>query len=154
MLSTYYNKNDLIKISIERFEKNLREANVGYSKSLLEDPESEFVLVNADVFRQGVCQLFAYALNEIFKYPIYKIEDNKCFHVFCKSCDGRKYIDVRGVTDNFKRFIAGTEVLSHLQIDTSEAYQLTKEDLIGEYNGIGLEFARAIINADIDRYTI
>lgn len=154
VLITYYNKNDLIKISIERFEKSLSDANVGYSKSLLEDPESEFVLFDADVFRQGVCQLFAYVLNEIFDYPIYRIEENNSFHVFCKSCDGSKYIDVRGVTDNFRRFIAGTECLYHLPKDTSKVYKLTKEDLSGDYNGIGLEFARAIIKDDIDRYTI
>lgn len=73
MLSNYYHKSDLMEISIERYEKALREADVGYSKSLLEDPESEFVLYDADVFRQGVCQLFAYALNEKFGYPVYKI---------------------------------------------------------------------------------
>ena len=127
MLSNYYHKSDLMEISIERYEKALREADVGYSKSLLEDPESEFVLYDADVFRQGVCQLFAYALNEKFGYPVYKIQSINTFHVFCKSYDKQKYIDVRGITEDFTVFITGTD-LYKIRNDISEAYQFIDED--------------------------
>ena len=54
MLDNYYSKEDLELISIKKY--------LGTDKSIIElvdDIDSDFVLDNADVFRQGVCQLFA-----------------------------------------------------------------------------------------------
>ncbi len=59
---------------------------------------------------------------------------------------------MRGITEDFTVFITGTD-LYKIRNDISEAYQFIDEDFNGDYYNIGLEFARAIINADIDRYT-
>ena len=105
MLNEYFCKEDLEQISIKEY--------LGSDKSiteLVDDIDSDFVLDNADVFRQGVCQLFAYALNQKFNYPVFIITVDGRFHIFCKSEDGKYYIDVRGITPDFEKFIRGTEV--------------------------------------------
>lgn len=83
----YYTKEDLEKISIKKY--------LGTDERIVElvdGRDSEFVLDNADVFRQGVCQLFAYALNEKYTYPVFIMTVDRCFHIFCKSKDGKCYV--------------------------------------------------------------
>ena len=64
----YYSQEQLEQISIKSFSNALKNSNaINYSDELVDDLGSEFVLDNADVFRQGVCQLFAYALNEKYR---------------------------------------------------------------------------------------
>lgn len=148
MQQAYYTKEDLEKISIKKY--------LGTDERIVElvdGRDSEFVLDNADVFRQGVCQLFAYALNEKYKYPVFIMTVDRCFHIFCKSKDGKYYVDVRGITSDFNRFISGTDI-SYTPVDISEPYSFAKEDLEGDYYDIGLQFARGIINADEERYKL
>ena len=148
MLDNYYSKEDLELISIKKY--------LGTDKSIIElvdDIDSDFVLDNADVFRQGVCQLFAYALKQRFNYPVFVITVDGHLHIFCKSEDGKYYIDVRGITSDFEKFIKGTEV-PYTSVDISEPYSFVSEDLTAEYHEIGLRFARAIINEDEERYRL
>ena len=121
MQQAYYTKEDLEKISIKKY--------LGTDERIVElvdGRDSEFVLDNADVFRQGVCQLFAYALNEKYKYPVFIMTVDRCFHIFCKSKDGKYYVDVRGITSDFNRFISGTDI-SYTPVDISEPYSFAKE---------------------------
>lgn len=112
----YYCKDELQQISIKKY--------LGADKTitkLLDDDNSEFILDNADVFRQGVCQLFAYALHKTYKYPVYKLSVNRGFHIFCKSENGKYYIDVRGITSDFEKFIKDLDV-QYTPVDKSCAY--------------------------------
>ena len=148
MLNEYFCKEDLEQISIKEY--------LGTDKSiteLVDDIDSDFVLDNADVFRQGVCQLFAYALNQKFNYPVFIISVDGRFHIFCKSEDGKYYIDVRGITPDFEKFIRGTEV-PYTPVDISVPYSFIEEDFNGEYHDIGLRFAGAIIDEDEERYRL
>ena len=148
MQQNYYSKKDLEQKSIKDYlgtDKNITE--------LVDNNNSDFVLDNADIFRQGVCQLFAYALNKKYKYPVFKITVNGAFHIFCKAEDGKFYIDVRGITSDFDEFIKGINV-SYTSVDSSEPYSFKDEDLTKEYHDIGLQFARAIIEADEARYQL
>ncbi len=148
----YYTETDLIEISIYQFSKELRANNsINYSEELVENDE-HFVFYNADIFRQGVCQLFAYALHKRFRYEVYKIQVEKGFHVFCKTLDN-KYIDVRGITSSFDDFVKGTG-LSYLTNDTSTVYTFVEEDFNGCYYEIALAFANLLIERDIKRYQV
>lgn len=76
MLNEYFCKEDLEQISINEY--------LGTDKSITELVnviDSDFVLDNADVFRQGVCQLFTYALNQKFNYPVFIITVDGRFHI-------------------------------------------------------------------------
>lgn len=148
MLQSYYSKTDLEQISIKKY--------LGTDESitaLVDDIDSDFVLDNADVFRQGVCQLFAYALNEKFEYPVFKIAVDRSFHIFCKSKDGKYYIDVRGITSDYDKFISGVDV-PYKPVDNSEPYSFVQGDCTGAHYDIGLLFARAIIEDDEERYQL
>ncbi|MBE2989098.1 hypothetical protein IMK14_00255 [Sneathia sp. DSM 16630] len=148
MLNEYFCKEDLEQISIKEY--------LGTDKSITElvnDIDSDFVLDNADVFKQGVCQLFAYALNQKFNYPVFIITVDERFHIFCKLEDGKYYIDVRGITLDFEKFIKGTEV-PYMPVDISVPYSFVEEDFNGEYHYTGLLFAKAVIYEDEERYRL
>ena len=150
----YYTKEDLEAISIASFSEELKGIPyINYSDVLVDLPDSEFVLDTADIFRQGVCQLFAYALWEAFGYGVYKIRVGCSFHIFCKSTDRLTYIDVRGKTNDFYTFISGLDVPT-IPNDASEPYAFEDDDFSGEYYDIGLAFARALIKRDIERYGV
>ena len=150
----YYNKGDLEAISIAEFSEELKSnPAINYTDSLITSADSDFVLDTADVFRQGVCQLFARALQDKFGYSVYKIEVGKSFHIFCKSEDKLTYIDVRGKTTDFHEFIAGSD-LPAISCDVSKPYQFETDDFDGDYYEIGLAFAKAIITRDEKRYQI
>ena len=143
----YYTKEDLEKISIADFSEELKQIPyINYSDLLVESPDSEFVLDTADIFRQGVCQLFAYALWEAFGYGVYIIRGGCSFHIFCKSKDRLSYIDIRGKTNDFYTFISGLDVPT-LPNDVSEPYSFEDYD-------IGLAFARVLIMRDTERYGV
>jgi hypothetical protein len=150
----YYTKTDLEGILITGFSKELKEIpEINYTDMLIESPDSEFILDTADVFRQGICQLFAYALQEEFGYGVYRIRVGSSFHIFCKSADGLTYIDVRGKTTDFYSFISGSDVPT-IPFDISEPYSFEPDDFSGDYYDIGLAFARVLIKSDIERYRI
>ena len=145
-----YNESDLSKLSIFQFSKQLLDdKSINYSEQLVKD-NLHFVFYNADVFRQGVCQLFAYALNQKFGYKVYEIKVASAFHIFCKTLDNQ-YVDVRGMTPSFSEFICGLE-LPHIDNDTSVAYSFSDSDFNGDYHDIALAFASALIEHDIQRY--
>ena len=129
----YYTKADLEGIHITDFSKELKEIpEINYTDMLVESSDSEFVLDTADIFRQGICQLFAYALQEEFGYSVYKIQVGNSFHIFCKSEDGSTYIDVRGKTTDFYSFISGSDVPT-IPYDISEPYSFEPDDFSGDY---------------------
>jgi hypothetical protein len=147
-MKEYYDQIDLMEIPITEYLEEI-EQNV-YTFDLYDI--SDYDYYDADYFRHGACQLFAYALNEIFGYEVYIISADKDIHIFCRSGSG-DYIDVRGKTKSFKEFISGTD-LPDIKVDTSKKYTFIEEDFLFECSDILLEFARAIIRNDMDRYSI
>ncbi|MBQ3206282.1 MAG: hypothetical protein IJB37_07005 [Peptococcaceae bacterium] len=148
----FYNESDLSKLSILQFSKQLTgDKSINYLNQLVENDE-RFIFYNADVFRQGVCQVFAYALHKRFGYKVYIISIERGCHIFCKTLDNQ-YVDVRGMTHSFDEFISGL-ALPNIKNDTSEAYSFTNDDLNGAHYDIALAFANALIDYDIQRYKI
>jgi hypothetical protein len=98
-------------------------------------------------------RLFASALNEIFGYDVYSISYNDDSYIFCKSANG-EYIDVRGRTKSFRRFIGGTSLADFVKSDISERYTFADDDFLFDYSGILLEFARLIIKHDMGQYSV
>lgn len=145
----FYNKSDLSKISILQFSKQIENSKSIDLNQMVEN-NLDFVFCDADIFRQGVCQLFAYVLNQKFGYKVYEINVAGAFHIFCKTLDNQ-YVDVRGVTPSFSEFICGLE-LPHIDNDTSVAYSFLDNDFNGDYHNIALAFASALIEHDIERY--
>lgn len=149
----YYEKQDLIKLQINDYLDEMK-LSEDEKKVIMEDRgEDEFVITDADIFRQGDCQLFAYVLNKKWKYKVYKIQQDKSFHIFCKSPDGRAYIDVRGITCDFHEFIVGLNILD-LQKDISEEYRFKEDDFEEPYANISIAFAEALIESDERRYKL
>ena len=147
----YYNKSDLSKLTILQFSEQLKDG-ISINLEQLVETDEHFVFDNADVFRQGVCQIFAYALHKRFGYKVYVIRVEIGCHIFCKTLDNQ-YVDVRGMTHSFNEFISGL-ALPDIKEDTSEAYSFTYDDLNGDYYDIALAFANVLIEYDIERYKI
>lgn len=146
----FYNESDLRKITILQFSKQLADSkSVKNLEGLLEKDE-HFIFDNADIFRQGVCQLFAYALQQKFGYKVYEIRAGTAFHIFCKTLDNQ-YVDVRGMTPSFSEFICGLNI-PHIDNDTSVAYSFPNSDFNGDYHNVALVFANALIESDLPRY--
>ena len=145
----FYNKSDLSKISILQFSKQFENSKSIDLNQMVEN-NLDFVFCDADIFRQGVCQLFAYVLNQKFGYKVYEINVAGAFHIFCKTSDNQ-YVDVRGMTPSFSEFICGLE-LPHIDNDTSATYSFSDGDFNGDYRDVALVFANALIEHDIQRY--
>ena len=148
----YLTREQLCAISIHRYDYLLKEKyGTTDVENMIADDGTEFALDDADIFRQGVCQLFAYALRETFGYTVYKIQSGTSFHIFCKSEDGTEYIDVRGKTKSFEEFVNGSDLLD-TDIDDSKEYTFDYSDLNDPFYDIGLLFAEAIIHDNPERY--
>lgn len=73
-VTKYYEKQDLIKLQIKDYLDEMK-LSADEKKLIIEDrDEDEFVITDADIFRQGDCQLFAYVLNKKWKYKVYNIQ--------------------------------------------------------------------------------
>ena len=148
----FLHKENLQQLKIKQYAKELcQNSDIAFSLHMLEDEKIEFPYEDADVFRQGSCQLFAFALHEKYGYPVYKLQINLAFHIFCKSPDGTQYIDVRGITSDFHAFIEELNV-PNIDVDCSQKYEWEADDFTGEFDDIGLAFARALIKAAPERY--
>ena len=124
----YYTQSDLEEISIYQYDDLLIEKlGTADVDDIVAENDTAFAFEDADDFRQGACQLFAYALKETFGYKVYKIQSGKSFHIFCKSDDGRVYIDVRGKTSSFEEFVQELFLINS-EIDNSEEYQFIEAD--------------------------
>ena len=148
----YYTQSNLEAISIHQYD-NLLIEKLGTAdvEGIVAEDGTVFAFDDADDFRHGACQLFAYALKEAFGYKVYKIQSNKSFHIFCKSDDGRVYIDVRGKTSSFEEFVQELFLINS-EIDNSEEYQFIEADFNQPFHDVGLLFAEAIIRNDPKRY--
>lgn len=140
MLETKVIGNYLSKMSVNITEEQI-------------DEDQDFVVFDADDFRHGICHLFAFELNRKYGYPMFIINNNSGCHIFCKSKDGKFYIDVRGFTDNFSEFISGTEVKDAME-DSIQRYEFEIEDLKEKYVDEYRAFARVIIQEDEERYVM
>ena len=132
------------------YEKELR--NLENPKSqIISEKEDDFVLLDALIFLKGICHVFAYALNQEFKYDIYKLCDsnNNYYHHFCmSSLNGIDlFIDVRGITSDEKRF-AEYFGLS----DTSNKKKVQNLVWDKDFNENSIEFANYVINKNFDYY--
>ena len=150
VLKTYFTNKELENKCIEKYLPAISNYTK-FSYDMLDD--EDFVVFDADDFRQGVCQLFAYELNKKYGYPVFVISNTKNFHVFCKSKDNRYYIDVRGITDNFKQFILSLED-SYDEIDNSKLYEFAEDDFNDKYVEVYKAFARILMQVDDECYRI
>ena len=119
-----------------------------------EDDHDSISYTSADDFRQGSCELFALALQRNYQYPIYELRDCSSVHWFCKTVVSRKiaYIDVRGITFDFKAFLHELNVSA--EWDSSVLYDTGRIDLESVVNKVGIAFAEWIIQNAGSRYDI
>lgn len=118
--------------------------------------DEEFIYDNAEIFLNGSCQLFSYALMEKFGYAPYKIKDRDHVHYFCQASYQKKrvYVDVRGMTTDFGEFLQSScisddeaIIITPQEISDEELFEI-KQDKIW-----GLPFAKAIIERDTTCYS-
>lgn len=148
----YYTVADLEKITIHEYDNLLFEKLGTTDMDIIEkDLDTYFPFKDADAFRQGACQLFADALKKRFGHKVYIIESGNAFHIFCKSEDGRLYIDVRGKTPSFNEFVQGLFGINN-ETDNSQEYKFVDSDFNQPFHDIGRKFAEAIIRNDEERY--
>ena len=97
---------------------------------------------DAQVFSQGSCHLFAYALNEFFGYEIMEIKQGVSCHYFCQANgeDGKVFIDVKGVTTDWEQFIKAIDFISDPNCARIKHY---RAELIEELKEDGAEFGYA-----------
>lgn len=119
-----------------------------------EDDHDSISYTSADDFRQGSCELFALALQRNYQYPIYELRDCSSVHWFCKTVVRGKiaYIDVRGITFDFKTFLHELNVSA--ERDGSILYDIDRIDLESVVNKVGIAFAEWIIQNAGSRYDI
>lgn len=79
---------------------------------IIDSPEIDEDLagLTAACYLKGSCNIFALALESVFQYPLFVIEndiDGKSFHAFCQVLlnDDFSFIDARGVTTSFDEFL-------------------------------------------------
>lgn len=122
------------------------------TKVSLKDDEVPYC--SADDFRQGSCELFALALQRKYQYPIYELRDCSSVHWFCKTVVSEQiaYIDVRGITFDFKTFLHELNVSA--ERDGSILYDIDRIDLESVVNKVGIAFAEWIIQNAGSRYDI
>ena len=150
MSNEYLTKKELEHKDIRKYLSKISNY-IDISDEILED--DEFVVDDADEYRQGICQLFAYELNQKYGYPVFIIKKDKHPHIFCKSKDGKYYIDVRGITDDFTEFLQSLEYSYDTDVKV-EPYEFVEEDFKEKYTKIYEVFARIIIQEDIERYIV
>ncbi len=147
----YYTTAELSNILVNKYFDNLKEDVCAISRECLPSNEDN-PIEDASIFLSGVCQLFAYVLKLKFGYKVYKIWNGNDFHIFCKSLDEKYYIDVRGTTHSFDKFISDLLGLNKSAYNIEE-YSFSCEDFAeDQFPNIGLRFAYEIINDDIARY--
>lgn len=119
-----------------------------------EDDHDSIPYTSADDFRQGSCELFALTLQQNYQYQVYELSDGFSVHCFCKTAvDGKSaYIDVRGITFDFKTFVHELNVSA--EWDSSVLYDTDRIDLESVVNKVGIAFAEWIIKNARDRYDI
>lgn len=150
----YLSKINLKALTINQFANELNQyLEKEISPNQINSIDLDCPYEDADIFRQGSCQIFAYALHEEFGYKVYKIQVGKSFHIFCKSDDESKYIDVRGITSDFNTFITGSDV-SNVEQDVSKEYKFEEDDFTCEFADIALAFAKSIIKKGRERYKL
>lgn len=118
--------------------------------------DEEFIYYDAEIFLNGSCQLFSYALMEKLGYSPYKIEDKNHVHYFCQASYQKKrvYIDVRGMTSDFGEFLQSScisddeaIVITPQEISNKDLFEIEQDKMWG------LPFARAIIERDKTYYS-
>lgn len=137
MSKIYLTKKELEGKDINQYLAEIS-SYINISDEVLDD--ESFVVFDADDFRQGACHIFAHELTKKYGYPVFVIEKDANPHIFCKSKDGRYYIDVRGVTDDFSEFIRTLEYFYDTE-DKSEPYEFLREDFEEKYTEIYEVFA-------------
>lgn len=109
-----------------------------------------FYLEDAEIFLKGLCHVFAYALNQEFKYDIYELydENNRYVHTFCMSkCDGIDlFIDVRGITSSEKCFA------KTFNVSASNRKKINNIEKDKDFNKYSIQFANDIINRNFGFY--
>lgn len=129
--------------SAEEFLKRIRNKNKAMN-------ECEELYEDANIFLQGSCQLFAYALQEMFGYEIYEIKNQyrAGFHVYAQATVHNipVFIDVRGITSNFHCFLQGLKYIDkqHYICQKYSGEKLEK-DLLEEGAQFGYDFAKYIV---------
>ena len=109
---------------------------------------------DADIFLSGSCQLFALELHNRYGYQGLNLQTpaNKNCHFFCTTTVGGKtvYIDVRGITDNIEKLIAGYAVNGYKIVE----YNFEDEKNLSAADMHGVAFAKQIIDDNEGYYNI
>ena len=110
--------------------------------------DDDSIYTNADIFRQGACNVFARVLSRRFGYGVYIMEKSPALHIFCKK--GEKYIDIRGWTEDFMEFTADLQGGRSYTKELIKPYDRSKDDPDPE----GEKFAEWIIDRNPQYYDV
>ena len=146
---------DLYLLQLSSMEKTLQD--IDFDNLYRIKIEGDCPYSNANDFLMGSCELFALALSRKYGYQVYEIvQDGKMKHAFCIAVyKGVKlYIDVRGITSNYKEFLLGVRVNKNNSFFIQKRNTVEDEQLKGEWDKEGYGFAVAIIKNFPQYYTI
>ena len=145
----YYDKSDLCRMEIDDYKDDILKRDPRID---INDMESDtFIFEDADIYRNGACNLFAEALfiaDSSFEVRIMIPDSGLGCHIFCMK--NGFYVDVRGATSDFKKFSIGLE--NKYSSNRSTPYE--NIDKSEENRNIGIAFAKALIKKDYKRYLL
>ena len=104
-------------------------------------------------FMHGHCESFAVALNQLFGYSTYRLMDDdfgQYLHSFClvKRKGLNYYIDVRGITCNYEKF------LSEYTVGTPSLVSAPRLKLMMQIPQDNVEIAKECIRQNIEIYRL
>ncbi len=105
---------------------------------------------NAYDLHMGSCDLFALALHDKYGYEMCRIDYYHSFHMFCRTeKDGKiVYIDASGMSSNLQDLQLGQK------IELDKVYTVNELKCDGEFDDVGLGFARRLIERYPDYYDV
>lgn len=133
-------------IELEELREDDKTANWGFLENTsIDNPftNDEEYNMNAFDFLHGFCNVFAYALNQMFGFDI-KVMNNKdgLVHAFCTATVNGEtaYIDVRGITTDFKEFAEPFDDYTSIEsADIADVYDSETEHM-------ELQYAKSLID--------
>ena len=124
--------------------------NSQYDEIKIEDEcAADYLYETAEIFLHGSCQLFSLALHKKFGYKAFKIsKGEKDVHYFCmkEHLGLNYYVDVRGMTNNFKEFASEFAFMKNIndcKIEPQDIREDSKLQIEGDVTGYA--FANEII---------
>lgn len=125
-----YLEDELGEITRDQFLQDILSLKEqGEILQVIETDSDQYYVSDANDFKQGLCQLFALALHDIFGYNTFLFKNGSSSHYFCKAAFETEilYIDVRGIISDFQRFISFLVLDDRERKDTSTEYDIDQE---------------------------